>query len=206
MQFFFEGLLLGLSLSILIGPILIALTQTSIEYGVKAGLIVGAGIWISDLIVITLVWVFLHRIAPLVHHDGFMRSAGITGSIVLISLGVFTIFKSANRKIPKPIKINIAHFTGFFFKGFAVNFINPFTFAFWISVISTYLLAMNVSDFQLSLLLCGIMVVIVSTDTLKVLLPKLIRSKLQPEHILLFSRISGFLLILFGIVLIFRSF
>lgn len=52
MQYVFEGILLGLTLTILLGPIFVALTQTGIKHGIRAGISVGTGIWTSDLIVI----------------------------------------------------------------------------------------------------------------------------------------------------------
>jgi len=49
---FLEGILYGLVLAAMLGPIFVALTQTAIEKGAKAGLTVGLGIWISDLLII----------------------------------------------------------------------------------------------------------------------------------------------------------
>ena len=47
-----SGILLGLTLSILTGPILFTIIQTSIEEGFRAGITVASGIWISDLLFI----------------------------------------------------------------------------------------------------------------------------------------------------------
>ena len=56
MQYVFEGILLGLTLTILLGPIFVALTQTGIKHGIRAGISVGTGIWTSDLLVIFTAW------------------------------------------------------------------------------------------------------------------------------------------------------
>jgi len=48
MQYVLEGLLLGLSLSFLLGPIFIVLVQSSLEQGSKAGFLAAAGIWFSE--------------------------------------------------------------------------------------------------------------------------------------------------------------
>ena len=52
MQYIADGVMLGLTLTILLGPIFVALTQTGIQHGIRAGVAVGTGIWVSDFIVI----------------------------------------------------------------------------------------------------------------------------------------------------------
>ena len=41
------GLQYGLFLSILVGPLLVALVQTGFEQGMRAGFMVGLGIWLE---------------------------------------------------------------------------------------------------------------------------------------------------------------
>jgi threonine/homoserine/homoserine lactone efflux protein len=94
---------------------------------------------------------------------------------------------------------------GFFTKGFAVNFINPFTFVFWIGVMTTYVIGKGTTAFNILLLFGSIMATIMITDTLKVVMAKSIRTKMNHQHIILFSRIAGVMLIVFGIILFFRT-
>ena len=47
-----QGIQTGLVLCIMLGPIFFALVQAGVERGMRAGLMVGLGIWISDLIFI----------------------------------------------------------------------------------------------------------------------------------------------------------
>ncbi|MBK6665062.1 MAG: hypothetical protein IPG48_02630 [Saprospiraceae bacterium] len=67
MQFIAEGLLLGLTLAILIGPIFVALTQTGMQYGLKAGIAIGTGVWVSDVLVISAAYLFIHQLNEVVH-------------------------------------------------------------------------------------------------------------------------------------------
>jgi len=62
MQYVFEGILFGLTLTILLGPIFIVLIQSSLENGSKAGLIAASGIWISDIIIVVLSLKFIQNI------------------------------------------------------------------------------------------------------------------------------------------------
>jgi threonine/homoserine/homoserine lactone efflux protein len=45
----FEGIILGLTVAITLGPALFALIQTSIKHGVKTGIFLALGIFLSDL-------------------------------------------------------------------------------------------------------------------------------------------------------------
>ena len=201
MQFVIEGLLFGLTLSILLGPIFIALTQSSIEKGYKAGLAVGIGIWVSDLLFIVLTYEFIHRISHIVNGEFFQLSMGIVGGLVLISFGLYTIFSKV-KEIARSEITGARNYLQFFTKGFLVNTVNPFTFIFWISVISTYVLARDITGWQSIQFLTSILFVIITTDSLKIFLAQLLRQYLQGVHLLWINRIAGAALAVFGILLI----
>ncbi|HZX63081.1 MAG TPA: LysE family transporter, partial [Bacteroidales bacterium] len=50
----FEGLLLGITVAITLGPALVALLQTSIKHGMKTGIFLAMGIFTSDLFLVVL--------------------------------------------------------------------------------------------------------------------------------------------------------
>lgn len=204
MQFIIEGVLFGLTLSILLGPIFIALTQSSIEKGYKAGLSVGAGIWFSDLLFIALTYEFIHRISHIVNGDYFQIAMGIIGGVVLISFGLYSIF-SKIKEISKSEISGAKSYLQFFTKGFLVNTINPFTFIFWISVITTYVLGRDITGIESIQFLSSILFVIILTDSLKVFLAQLLRKNLKVNHMLWINRIAGGALTVFGVLLIIWS-
>ena len=45
----FEGMILGITVAITLGPALFALLQTSVKHGVKTGIFLALGIFTSDL-------------------------------------------------------------------------------------------------------------------------------------------------------------
>lgn len=204
MQFIIEGLLFGLTLSILLGPIFIALTQSSIEKGYKAGLAVGAGIWISDILFIVLTYEFIHRISHIVNGDYFQLAMGIVGGIVLISFGIYSIF-SKRKEITKSEIAGAKSYIQFFTKGFLVNTINPFTFVFWISVITTYVLGRDITGLQSFEFLISILIVIIFTDSIKIFLAQLLRKNLKSNHMLWINRVAGAALTVSGVLLIIWS-
>lgn len=198
-----EGLLFGLTLSVLLGPIFIALTQTAIEKGGKAGMTVGLGVWVSDLIIISVCYAFINLISNTVEGENFKFWLGIAGGIVLMIFGIGAFIKKIDLNA-EGAKHSYKSYAGFFIKGFAVNTINPFTFIFWISVISTYVIGRQIDLVDTATFLSTIMATVIVTDALKVLLAKLIRNKLTEKNIQVFTKVAGVGLFLFGVFLIFR--
>lgn len=203
MSFFLEGILFGLTLTILLGPIFIALTQTAIEKGFKAGATVALGVWTSDILIISGSYFFIRALSNVVESKAFEFWFGVSGGVVLIVFGIFSFFVKVDLD-SKPKKFTGLHYAGFWLKGFLVNTVNPFTFIFWIGVISTYVIARKITQEQALTFLGSIMLTIVITDLLKVVLAKVIREKLKPNQVAIFGKLAGFGLMSFGFYLIYH--
>jgi len=199
-----QGLLLGLTLAILLGPIFVTLSQIALEKGARAGIVASTGVWISDFIIISLCYVFIQRINYLVEDSTFTYWMGLLGGFILISFGAGALFKKVDLVFDGKSHTTNDYFS-FWTKGFLVNTVNPFTFVFWIGVISTYVIKAKISGLKSFVFFSSIMFMIILSDTLKVLLAKAIRTKLKQRHFTIFSRIAGIGLIIFGIVLLLRS-
>jgi threonine/homoserine/homoserine lactone efflux protein len=197
-------LLLGLALAILLGPIFVALTQIALEKGARAGIVASSGVWLSDILIITLCYVFIQRVNYLVEDAMFTYWMGLLGGFILITFGAGALFKKVNLVFNNSSHTANDYFS-FWTKGFLVNTINPFTFVFWIGVISTYVIKAKISGLKSFVFFSSIMFVIILSDTLKVLLAKAIRNHLRQKHFTIFSRVAGVGLIIFGIVLLLRS-
>ena len=196
---------MGFALSILVGPIFFALVQAGIEQGARAGIAVGAGIWISDLLFILCVYFGVSYVGQLVDWSGFSITLGVAGSIVLVLFGLATLL-TRPPKFGKEqgIILKKSSYSKLCVKGFLVNTVNPFTFVFWISVMTTAVLQRDLSGQEASLFFGAILGMIMFTDTLKVLMAKKIRKRMKLQHFRIMRRISGGALILFGLVLFVR--
>lgn len=203
MSFVLEGLIFGLLLAVSLGPIFIALTQTSIEKGIRPGLTVGLGIWISDFIFIYVFYFFIKSIEKTIESEFFTFWMGLSGAIVLLGFGIGLLIKKPELEYKK-IKFSIKNYFGFWLKGFLVNTINPFTFVFWMGVISTYIIGRQISGFESLLFLGTILLVIILSDSGKVILAHFLKKWLTPQHINWVSNISGVILIGFGLFLAWR--
>ena len=198
-----EGLLLGLGLAVSLGPIFIALTQTSMEEGRLPGLTVGSGIWTSDILIVLLFFNFINSIKLSIESEGFKFYLGISGAVVLIGFGVYLIMKPARLNFQEK-KHDYKNYIGFWMKGFLVNTVNPFTFFFWMSVISTYVIGREVSPNQGWVLLTTILIIIVVSDVLKVFLADLLKKRLTHTLINQVSNFSGIIMVLFGVFMFYR--
>lgn len=199
-----EGILLGLSLAVLLGPIFVALTQTAVQKGIRAGIWVGTGIWVSDVIAILASWYFVVEVNQFIQNDAYKGLFGLAGGVILASTGLITFFQKHTHDL-ETTEFSSKHGLGYFVKGFAVNFINPFTFVFWTGVAGHYAGVRHLASSEVMVLFSSVMGIIIMTDTIKVFLSGWIRHKLTLRHLVLLSKVAGSLLVIFGIILIGRS-
>jgi threonine/homoserine/homoserine lactone efflux protein len=205
MELIWKGILYGLGLSFLVGPLLFSLIQTSIEEGFRAGWMVGLGIWISDILFVSVTYFFLSLVAEITQWEGLKLTLGIVGGIILILLGVGSLLSKPpvieNMK-EKAIRQN--SYLSLWMKGFLLNTINPFTFIFWAGISGLVFTNKNPTDVEAMYFYGGLIGTLVVTDTTKIALAKLIRRWLKPHYILRFRRIVGIAFIIFGVVLVVR--
>lgn len=197
-----KGITYGLMLSILIGPIFFALLQAGIEKGFKTGIAIGTGIWLSDFLYILTVYFSLTWIQNLTDSPNFKFYVGAIGGIILIAFGIGTLLD--NKKIDKTKVIKQSGYFGHAAKGFLINTVNPFTVFFWVAM-STEVLSSSPQTMEAVFFFGGILGMIVLTDMLKVALAKQISKYLKMNYILIFRKIVGIVLLVGGIVLIYKT-
>ncbi|MCB9282552.1 MAG: LysE family transporter [Lewinellaceae bacterium] len=201
---FLNGLGMGLALSILVGPLLFTLIQTALDRGARAGLVVGLGIWFSDLLFIAASYWALSRLLEITQWERFKEILGTGGGLFLAVVGAAILIQKVPGTESKPAYgERLAGLGPLWLKGFLVNTVNPFTFFFWTSVATGLLTEENKTGDEW-LFYLGVMVVLIATDSAKVLAAKWIRPRLKPRLLLLLRRISGLALIAFGVGLLVR--
>ncbi len=205
MNYWTEGAKVGILLSLLAGPIFLALVQTGIEKGLRAGTTVGLGIWISDVLFILGVYFGLSYVSNIVSGRIFTLSLGIAGGLLLIGFGAAALWSKPMQEIPrKAFTGGATTWLALWLKGFLINTVNPFTFFFWIGITGHVVVGGDLSAGQSFQYFAGILGVIVATDFLKVAMAKRIRHWLTPRHLLWMRRIAGLGLVAFGVALMAR--
>lgn len=191
---FFEGYIVGLSLALLVGPVLFVLLQASLVYGWRAGVAVALGVLLSDIICVILC---SYGISYWKLYQPYLNGLGC---ILLLGLGI--------RYLTQPIRLpaekrslSARSYIGFLGRGFAVNFINPIVFLIWIGIIGAA--ANKYSGHSLAYFLVGTLAAIGTTDILKAIFAAQIRPYLQPHYLRWLYRGIGAILFIFGLRLLY---
>jgi threonine/homoserine/homoserine lactone efflux protein len=191
-----EGYLIGLGMIIFIGPVFFLLISSTLKGGYIAGLMVAIGIVISDLICVILC---MYGLAPLLTHPDSHFWLAITGSILLVGIGVKYILTKHTHQEENMILYSHHQFS-FFVKGFLINFVNPFVVMVWMGVIKYTEQRVGGNSI---LFLSGTLLGIFSTDLLKVVLAKRIKQFINPSTLQWIYRVFGVIMIAFGIRMFF---
>jgi len=199
----FEGMILGLTVAITLGPALFALLQTSIKHGVKTGIFLALGIFISDL---TLVVGCFFGASRIITDPGYHLVLGIIGGVVLCLYGLYTFFK----KVPQTeqveaineIRVKKKGVLAYFIKGFVLNIANPMLWVFWITSVVAITATYGGNQQSVALFFTGTLGIILTTDILKVVLANKIKIAGNPQVKLWMNRIVGLLFLIIGIFVI----
>ena len=206
-----KGLLLGITLSFMIGPLFFSIIQASLEAGFRAGMAVAGGIWASDLLFIMVVQQGVQAMEDLIALPGFRFWAGIGGGIMLMAFGLVGLL-SGRKSTSVPVageELTLLGKKGYFgkwLKGFLINTFNPGTLIFWLGI-ATGMVAPNAwTRSEIALFFGSMMAVLILTDLLKICAAKRVRMWLTPAHIVQVKRVIGLILVVFGVVLGARAF
>lgn len=199
-----KGVFLGLTLSLLVGPLLFSLIQASIERGFRAGLACAAGIWSSDVLFVVAVLFGVRQIELMVNLPGFEKWAGLAGGLLLAGFGVANFASRSSAAGLDYSQSGVSGHAPYFIKGFLINSVNPFTVFFWLGITTAVIVPNRFSLFESLVFFTAMLGTLALTDLVKIFLAKKIGSWLTPDHLKLVRRSVGILLIGFGIFLIYR--
>ena len=200
-----KGLVLGVLLAISIGPSIFAILKQSINNGHKAGYLFVAGVSASDILLVVVCNFFTSLFAAALNHQVIIA---VTGSTLLVGIGIYTLFfKKVNTDAGNNIAIKEYghwHFLAFFLSGFFMNILNPAVFIFWIvwttAITADAQTATHPLEYR-AIVFITCLAFVLFTDTLKVKLAGKLRSKLTPRILNTINKISGIILIGFGVAL-----
>lgn len=199
-----DALLKGLAISLLLifsaGPIVFTIIKQSINNGHAGGYSFVAGVWLSDLLMVGLSNVFSELVTQLLD---FKKEIGLTGSIFLTCMGIYYIFfkKIKARSVEEDaIKVSAGTHAKLVASGFFINTLNPVVIAFWLTTSTTLAVSNTVRERVIIFSTC--IILNLCADILKVRLAGKLSKKLTHKNIVLINRISGLLLLIFGIALL----
>ena len=129
---------------------------------------------------------------------------GLIGGIVLIGVGIANVIKKSQLDLDTR-QVTSSSWLGFWTKGFLVNTVNPFTFIFWLSTITSYVATKKLTVIESEYFVIAIILTIIFTDSLKVLMAKMIRKRINEKTLNIINKVAGSALIIFGFVLLFKA-
>ncbi|MCX6336608.1 MAG: LysE family transporter [Bacteroidetes bacterium] len=133
----------------------------------------------------------------------------LAGSVFLISAGIYTLFfkKSAieTETLVQKQAFRNRDWAGAFFSGYFMNMLNPSVFIFWFAWSAAIQAdaASYINPLQYRMIVFGTcLVFVLLTDLLKVTLAGKLRPKLTAKNLSFINKLSGVILIGFGVALI----
>lgn len=193
----------------MIGPVFFVLLETSIRKGVRAALTFDLGVLISDVFYILIAYLFFSEVSSLSQgeNEGILK---MVGGVFLLLYGLITFFKT-----PKEHTEKFSSKSGFtrkdyimlFVKGLILNMSNPMVIFYWFSVMTLGAKSETEADFstQMLIYISVLLTVFFCIDVLKIIGAKSLRPFINKAVLKSLSRITGAILFLFGIVLLFQG-
>jgi len=206
MHTIFEGIILGLTLAIFFGfgPALVALIQTSIHRGLWPAFQLAFGVLLSDAVLVTLGFLGAVRI-----FNEFKAELGFLGGIILVLFGIVTYRRKVKLDVEgnnNTLKNDGPGFFTYVFKGFLINFTNPFIWLFWMGVVVGFTTNYEGDEFLLISFFASALGTVFIMDLLKSFSAFQIKRYIQTHNIIWINRFAGVGLVLFGLYLILRTY
>jgi len=200
-----KGLLLGLILSISLGPVIFAILKQSLTNGRSAGYIFVAGVSTSDIGLLLIANIFTSIFVLVLDHKAFIAMAG-AGFLLL--LGLYTLFF-------KKIKIEADEmweekifrkrdYLGIYISGFLMNTLNPSVFIFWFA----WTAAIGASAAETNnpiqykvIVFSTCLIFLLLSDLIKVALASRLRPSLTEKNLIWINRLSAIIILVFSAAL-----
>ncbi len=191
----------GLILSLLTGPAFFSLVRTSIEKGFKSGAAFALGVFFSDAFYISLTFLGSRVIG--IAEEYKLYIAGV-GGIFLIAIGLRYLLKKTTIQLDAGTEVKKMKQTGYFIKGFLMNFLNPGMFFYWLGVATVLSGNTDTSSQDIAVFLGSTLFTVLSLDLTKAYISSRLRHMFSEKVIRWMNRIVGSALIIFAFAMIAR--
>ena len=201
------GILCGIVLSLFFsfGPAFFGLIQNSIEHGFRRAMAFAIGVSLSDIVVVGLMLTVLRNVdMAAVMHNPYVALIGGAGIIVM---GVHTFRKKGRIRRDKNGRLRLISDgkvgrRHILLQGFLLNFLNPFIWVYWISVITLLSGEVGLYGAERYVFFAGLLGATLGCDLLKCRLASLLQQWFTPRVMIGFNKGTGLVLVAFGIYMI----
>lgn len=210
------GVLFGILLSFLIGPVFFILLETSIKKGVKPAIFIDLGVLLSDVLYLIAAYFFAQKILESLHENSYIK---YIAAVVFIFMGVLSILKKQSPQKGSPIDIDSLDspsemdtiifkkktYLTYILKGIGLNAINPGVLVYWIAACTTATDELHIPENLLIYYFIATLGTMFGIDVLKIYFASKLQNKMTPKMLHNISIVVGCILILFGIIIAFRD-
>ena len=198
LEIIIKGILIGLCISVPLGPIGMLTIQRTLHRGQKHGIATGLGATTSDLIYTIITLFFLSFVLDFIEEHRFIIQ--LVGSLVVGAFGYY-IFRSNPATQPKPNETVKHSLPGDFFTSFGLTFSNPLVLFVLIALFARFEFIGNKTTLFVSI--CGILSILggaILWWSLLTFLVSRFKNKLNMRELKLINQITGVIIIIIGCV------
>lgn len=202
----YQTLIIILLLTFSFGPAFFALINTGIKYGYRSGSALAIGIVASDFLVCILI-IFLVSIGAtnLIQDEKNQRFMGILAGLVLVIFGALY-FRKPVKKSDDAIEIKLPSTATMLLKGFFLNVLNPTVWLLWLGNVTAVSNSLSYSVIKMIIYFSITLGLVLSVELAKVAAAEKIKGFLTEQVMHVVNIITGVLLIIFGLVLIYNHY
>jgi len=197
---------LGIFLSFMLGPVFFVLLETAAIKGFRAALAFDIGVLIADAVFLCIAYFGTNPLLKRLKDDPALY---VFGGTVLVTYGIITFIKIKRTTITPSTfefqKLKNSDYIQIVVKGFLLNFINIGVLGFWLGLIIIFGPALEMKPFRLFSFFTTILGTYLFIDIIKILLAKKLKHKFTPRRIAVSKKIISILIIIFGVILVFRG-
>lgn len=197
MEIILNGIISGIVLALLIGPVFFTIVQTSIERGFWSGVFVAIGVSCSDALYIFVSYLGLIQFMETEHFRHYLAYGG--GSI-LLAFGLYYLFVKS-RKLTRydPEKVHTRSWLRLAAKGFIINGLSPMVLFFWVATVGVATTQLGyTSSRQVLAFFSTIVCTVFTTDVIKAKLADRLRVIMTPGFVRTMNIVLGIVLVVFA--------
>ena len=200
---YIDAVVFGFILSFSFGPIFFILLETSITRGIKQAVFMDFGVIVSDLLFFSLAYFGASKIATEENQPALF----LLGGVILSVYSVISFINNAvkNKKIKKEKAVEETRLFKYVIKGFLLNIINISYLVIWAGVIVWFGPKVEMSPVKIWTFFFVSVGTYLAINVLKFLLSSRLKSKLTDFVLFYIRQGLNILILIFGIVLIFKG-
>ena len=197
-----SAVLLGLALSVMVGPVFFVLLETAATRGFRAAIVLDTGVILADIVFIAVAYFSSYKLVSELRNAPGLY---VFGGTILGIYGLLLLLKPEIRAYDGRIKTKSSDYLGLFIKGFLLNFINVGVLGFWLGIIVVVGPILKHNTVSLFYFFLAVIGTYLAVDVIKILLAKQLRTKLTYNRIVWIKRGLGIVLVISGLLLMLRG-